>query len=95
MHSSGMRTARLVTISQYALCRGVCIPACTGRGCIPACTGWGCIPACTEQGGCISKHALGRGGVYPSMHWAGGVYAQGVSAHTPRADTTPGRTRPL
>ena len=27
-----------------------------------------CIPACTEHGG-----------VYPCMHWAGGVSAQGVS----------------
>ena len=25
-------------------------------------------------GGCISQDALGRGIVYPSMHWAGGVY---------------------
>ena len=24
-------------------------------------------------GVCVSQHALGRGGVYPSMHWAGGV----------------------
>ena len=50
------------------------------------------IPACTGQGGvCVSHHALERGCVYPSMHWAGryvfkhalgkGVSAQGgVSA---------------
>ena len=30
--------------------------------------GEGCIPACT-----------GQGCVYPSMHWAGGVSARGVS----------------
>ena len=28
------------------------------------------IPACT--GHCVSQHALGRGCVYLSMHWAGG-----------------------
>ena len=35
MHSSRMRTACLLTISQHALCtalQGVCIPACTGQG---------------------------------------------------------------
>ena len=45
MHSSGMRTARLLT---------------------------------------VSKHALPREGVYPSMHWAGGVCAQGGGRHPPR-----------
>ena len=30
-------------VSQHALGRGVCIPACTGEG--------GCIPACTGKGG--------------------------------------------
>ena len=36
------------SVSQHALGRGVCIPACTGQGvCIPACTWQGvCIPAC-------------------------------------------------
>ena len=64
MYSSGMRTARLLTISQHALRRGgVCIPACTGREvCIPACTGQGggCIPAC-----------IGQGGVCPGGVWQG------------------------
>ena len=46
MYSSGMRTARLLTVSQHALRRGG-----------------------------VSYHALGRG-VYPSMHWTGGVSAQ-------------------
>ena len=32
MHSSGMHTAHLLTVSQHALCREVCIPACTGQG---------------------------------------------------------------
>ena len=47
MHFSGMRTARLLTVSQHALGggggggvfqhalgRGVCIPACTWHGCV-------------------------------------------------------------
>ena len=46
------------------------------------------IPACT--GHCVSQHALGRRGVYPSMHWVGvsaqgGVYpGGGVSQHALR-----------
>ena len=66
MHSSGMRIARLLTISQHAL-RGGWV------GCIPACTAWGvgggCIPACTGQEGCVFQHALG--GVCPGVE---GVY---------------------
>ena len=67
MHSNGLPTAHLLTVSQHALGRGVCIPACTGQGvCIPACTGQGVyIPACT-----------GQGGVHPSMHWAGVCVSQ-------------------
>ena len=48
------------------------------------------IPACTGQGGvsqhalgsrvCVSQHALGRGDVDPSMHWARVVSARVVSA---------------
>ena len=34
MHSSGMRTARLLSVSQHAL----------RRGCILAWNGWGCLP---------------------------------------------------
>ena len=38
MHSSGMRTARLLTVSQHALGRGVCVSQhALGRG-IPACS---------------------------------------------------------
>ena len=43
MHSSGMRTARLLTVSQYALHRGCESQHALGRGL--------CIPACTWQGG--------------------------------------------
>ena len=54
-------------VSQHALGKEMCIPACTGQGvCIPACTGQGvcipactgqavCIPACTGQRGCLSR----------------------------------------
>ena len=53
MHSSGMHTVRLLTVSQHALCRGaVCIPACTGgisqhalgRGMYPSMHWAGCLP---------------------------------------------------
>ena len=85
MHSNGMRTARLLTISQHALLRGDCaIPACTGQGdvCIPACTGQGSVfpggvyPGVSAQGDfCPGGCCLGGGvclrGVYP------GVSAQG------------------
>ena len=41
MHSSGMCTARLLTISQHALA-GVCVyPIMHWVGCIPSCTGQG------------------------------------------------------
>ena len=51
MHSSRMRTAHLLTISQLALGQGgVCIPACIGQGmsaqgsvCILS-RGGGCLP---------------------------------------------------
>ena len=68
MHSSGMRTARLLTISQHVLCSGVCVSQhALDWGCIPACTGQGvCIPACT-----------GHGGVCPGVSAWGGVSAEG------------------
>ena len=40
----------------------------------------GCIPACNGRGWCVSQHAMGGGGVYPSMQWAGGC-GGGVSQH--------------
>ena len=71
MHSSGMRTARLLTVSQHILHRG-CIPACTRqrsvsaqRGC--TCPG-GCLPGVYLPGGCTCP----RGVVY----LPGGVPAQ-------------------
>ena len=54
-----------------------CIPV----GCVPSAAVTMSIPACTGQGGvCVFQHALGLGGVYPSMHWAGGCLPMGVSA---------------
>ena len=48
MHSSRMRTARLLTVSQYALAGGVPARGCTCQGGVPA----GGVPArgCTCQG---------------------------------------------
>ena len=54
MHSSGMRTVRLLTVSQHALGRGV-YPSMHWAGGV-------CIPACNGQSMCLSQHALPRGG---------------------------------
>ena len=53
MHSSGMRIALLLTVSQHALCRGVCIPACIG---------WGVYPSMHWKGRCVyqSMHWAGE-----------------------------------
>ena len=81
MHSSRMRTARLLTVSQHALDEG-CISACTGQrdiaypsmhwvgGVYPSMHwAWGVfIPACTGQGGCLVR---------------GEVSALGGVCHTP------------
>ena len=87
-----MRTACLLTVSQHALhrgggvsqnalCRGVCIPACT-RGC----TWWGGVPAggVPAQGGCKSLGAyLPRGvpvwGV--SLHAMGQTHLMWTDRH--------------
>ena len=89
MHSSGIRTARLLTVYQHALGRGrgcvypsmhwagvgvtVCIPACTGQG-------WG-ISALEDvcPGGCLARGCL-LGGVCPGRVSARGLSGQGVSA---------------
>ena len=68
MHSSGMRTARLLSVSQHALLRGVCASQhALGREVYPSMHWVG-----------------GRGCVYPSMHCPGGVcpvsVCRGVSA---------------
>ena len=54
--------------------RTVLCSGCRGGGALPAqrggegvCKG-GCLPE-----GCVFQHAPGKGGVYPSMHWAGGM----------------------
>ena len=54
MHSSGMRTARLLTVSQHALDRwGVCQGGVPGPG--------GCVS--------VGVYLPRGGGVYPSMQW--------------------------
>ena len=70
MHSSGMRTARLLTASQHALHRG-CIPACTAQGVYPSmhwaggfCP-WGCTcPGVSAQGGVPAWGCSCLGDVY-------------------------------
>ena len=62
-------------VSQHALGRELCIPACTGQGFV--CHGvsaQGYLPReyVSAQGGVCP------GGVYPSMHWAGGSAQGGV-----------------
>ena len=75
MHSSGMRTARLLAVSQHALLWGG-VPAWGGRG--GGILAWGDLPGgVPAQGGCTclgGVPALGGGGVYPP--W--GVPAWGV-----------------
>ena len=59
MHYSRMRTARLLTVSQHALCRGVCIPACTGQGVVYPSMHWVGVSA---RGGGVSDQEGSAGG---------------------------------
>ena len=71
MHSSRMHTARLLTVSQHALGRVGCIPACTGQGV----SAQGCLP------GGMSTWGLSAQGKYVcpgSVCLGAGVTAQGV-----------------
>ena len=59
MHSSGMRTARLLTVSQHALGRGWSVyPSMQGdKGCLPG----GCLPGwMSTQWGVCPKGVCGR-----------------------------------
>ena len=85
MYSSRMRTARLLTISQHALSRGV--SAWEGGGLPRGVSAWGgvCLPrgvssqrvsaqGMSAQEGCLPKGGVCPGvclpgGVYPSMEW--------------------------
>ena len=60
VHSSRMRLAHLLTVSQNALCNGgVCIPACTGRGCVSVLGR--CLPkGVSAQGVCVCPGVCGR-----------------------------------
>ena len=78
MHSRGMRTARLLTVSQHALCGG--------RGCIPACTGQGvCIPACTGQEVSAQEGGVCPGGCLPCELNDRQVYKHYLAATSLRA----------
>ena len=82
MHSSRMRAARLLTVSQHALGGGVCIPACIGqgrcvsqhalgRGCLPSVGGdySGAVadtPSCEQNGRC-KKHYLAATSLWAVM----------------------------
>ena len=54
MHSSGMRTARLLIVSQHALGKGV-----TARGCLPG--------GVSAKGVCLPRGCLPRGGVADTL----------------------------
>ena len=72
LHSSGMRTARLLTVSQHALCRGG-VPGCGGCTCLAG--------GCTCPGGtCRGVYLPGWGVYLLGGVPAGGVPAQGVPA---------------
>ena len=58
MHSSGMRTARFLTVSQHALCRGNVSQHALGRG--VSAQGEGVL----AQGGCLPWGCLPMGGVF-------------------------------
>ena len=62
MHYSRMRTARLLTVSQHALCRGVCIPACTGQGVVYPSMHWVEVSALVGEG-LSDQEGSARGGV--------------------------------
>ena len=77
-------------VSQHALDRGVCFPACTGQGVSTqgvsaqgVSAHWGCLP----QWVCLPRRCLPRGclprGVCPGVSAQGGVCLLGVSARHP------------
>ena len=83
MHSSMMRTARVLTISQHALCRGLSARGVSAGGFL-----LGGVSAqgdvCPSTGGCLARGVSGQGGV---CQWGclprGGVVSQHVMGQTP------------
>ena len=79
MHSSRMRTARLLTISQHAPGR-MCIPACTGQKGVSARVGgvclWGVCPGGCLPGG-VRLGGVCPWGCLPGSVCPGGVYRGG------------------
>ena len=83
MHSSGMRTSRLLTISQHALGRGGVSQHALDRGCLPRGVSgqggvwlrWGVWPrggclakkGVSGQGECLARGMSARGGVCPGV----------------------------
>ena len=73
MHYSRIRTVRCRGrwgggVSQHALGRGVCIPACTGQGGVSQyALGGGCLPrgvsdrGVSAQGGCLPRGGVAEG----------------------------------
>ena len=79
MYSSGMRTARLLTVSQHALRRGVCILSCTGQGGVSQhALDRGCV--CPE--GVSARGFSPHGGVCLGGCLAGGFVCPGGVADT-------------
>ena len=88
LHSSGMRAAHLLTISQHALGRG-CVsqhalcswvyPSMHWVGCIPECTGHGgCLPEGVCPGGMSAQGSVCLGGFCLGDFCPGGVCLGGV-----------------
>ena len=61
MHSSGMRTARLLTVSQHVL------PGVSATWGVSA---WGCLPSggVSSQGEGVSLHAMGQTHLWTDRH---------------------------
>ena len=83
-HSSRMRTARLLTLSQHAFGRWVYRRM---HVCV--------YPSMHWAGGVSPWGVSARGDVYPNMHWAGGVYPGGVSTRGCLARKCVWQTPPL
>ena len=79
MHSSGMRTARLLTVSQYALAGGGCLPRGVSAGGGAVCPGVS-ARGLSAQGG-VCPGGVCSGGCLPLVQR--GCLPRGVSASGP------------
>ena len=88
MHSSGMRTARLLTVSRSIHWGGGGVSKhALGRG-------WGCVSQPALGGGCLSGDVCPGGSLSRGGLSARGVSAQGVSASGPGCMCVCGRHPP-